>query len=84
MCLAVPGRVETVYEADGVRMGKLTFGGVVKDVCLAYLPEVAVGEYAVVHAGFAIGKIDAATAAETLRAFADMGVPADERGEASG
>lgn len=84
MCLAVPGRVLSVFDADGVRMGKLNFGGVVKDVCLVYLPEVDVGDYAVVHAGFAISKVDEATAAETLRNFADMGVPTDDLGEGAG
>lgn len=84
MCLAVPGRVQTVYDADGVRMGKLNFGGVVKDVCLAYLPEVKVGDYAVVHVGFAIGQVDEASALETLRTFAAMGVLADELGEETG
>jgi hydrogenase expression/formation protein HypC len=69
MCLAVPGRVESVYDADGVRMGRVNFGGVVTAVCLAYLPDIAVGDYAIVHVGFAISRIDEATALETLRAF---------------
>jgi hydrogenase expression/formation protein HypC len=81
MCLAVPGRVQSVFDADGVRMGKVNFGGVVKDVCLAYLPDIAVGEYAVVHVGFAISQVDEETALETLRAFAEMGVLADELAE---
>jgi hydrogenase expression/formation protein HypC len=81
MCLAVPGRVQTVYETDGARMGKVSFGGVVKDVCLAYLPDIAVGDYAVVHVGFAISKVDEATALETLRVFRTVGVAADEFGE---
>ena len=84
MCLAVPGRVQAVFEADGVRMGTLNFGGVRKDVCLAYLPDVGVGDYALVHAGFAISRVDEATAAETLRVFAEMGLPADELGEGTG
>jgi hydrogenase expression/formation protein HypC len=84
MCLAVPGRVQTVFDADGVRMGKVNFGGVVKEVCLAYLPEADVGDYALVHAGFAISKVDEATAAETLRTFAEMGVLADDLGEGAG
>jgi hydrogenase expression/formation protein HypC len=74
MCLAVPGRVESVYDADGARMGKVNFGGVVKEVCLAYLPDVAVGDYAIVHAGFGISRIDEATALETLRTFASLGL----------
>lgn len=63
----MPGRVTAVYDADDLRMGKLDFGGVVKEVCLAYLPDLAVGEYAVVHAGFAISRLDEAAALQTLR-----------------
>ena len=80
MCLAVPGRVQTVYEADGARMGKVNFGGVVKDVCFAYLPDIDVGDYAIVHVGFAISKIDEATALETLRTFESLGILAEEFG----
>jgi hydrogenase expression/formation protein HypC len=72
VCLAIPGRVTAVYDVDGLRMGKVDFGGVTKDVCLAYLPELAVGEYAVVHAGFAISKLNEAAALETLRNFAEL------------
>jgi hydrogenase expression/formation protein HypC len=82
MCLAVPGRVESVYDADGARMGRVSFDGVVKDVCLAYLPDIAVGDYAIVHVGFAISKIDEATALETLRTFESLGLLEEEFGEA--
>ena len=51
MCLAVPGKVVEIREEDGTRMGKVDFGGVIKDVCLAYLPDVQVGEYTIVHVG---------------------------------
>ncbi len=84
MCLAVPGRVQAVFDADGVRMGKLNFDGVVKDVCLAYLPDLGVGEYAIVHAGFAISRVDEATAADTLRAFAELGMLAEALGGDAG
>ena len=77
MCLAIPGRVTAVFDADGLRMGKIDFGGVVKDVCLAYLPDLVLGEYVVVHAGFAISKLDEAAALETLRNFADLEPPAE-------
>ena len=73
MCLAVPGRVESIHEDRGLRMGRVNFGGVVKEVCLAYLPELAVGDYAIVHVGFAISRIDEATAQETLRSLEEMG-----------
>jgi len=74
MCLGVPGRVEDVWEADGTRMATVDFGGVRKEVCLAYLPDIAVGDYTIVHVGFAISKIDEASALATLRTFADLGL----------
>jgi len=78
MCLAVPGRVETIYEENGARMGKVNFGGVVKDVCLAYLPEIEVGDYTIVHVGFALSQIDEASAQETLRTFEELGLLEEE------
>ena len=74
MCLAVPGFVESIREESGTRMGRVNFGGVVKDVCLAYLPEIAVGDYTIVHVGFAISKIDEASALATLQTFEDLGL----------
>ncbi len=59
MCLGVPGKVISIEENPlGITMGKVSFGGIVKDVCLAYVPDVKVGDYVVVHVGFAISKID--------------------------
>jgi hydrogenase expression/formation protein HypC len=75
VCLAIPGRVTALYDADGLLMGKVDFGGVVKDVCLTYLPDITVGEYAIVHAGFAISRLDEAAALETLRTFAALDPP---------
>jgi hydrogenase expression/formation protein HypC len=77
MCLAVPGQVESIRDDNGTRMGRVNFGGVVKDVCLAYLPEIAVGDYTIVHVGFAISKIDEASARETLRTFEELGILAE-------
>jgi hydrogenase expression/formation protein HypC len=74
MCLAVPGQVESIHDENGMRMGRVNFGGVVKEICLAYLPEIAVGDYAIVHVGFAISRIDEASARETLRTFAELGL----------
>jgi hydrogenase expression/formation protein HypC len=74
MCLAVPGQVESIHEEHGTRMGRVNFGGVVKEICLAYLPDIAVGDYTIVHVGFAISKIDEASALATLRTFADLGL----------
>jgi hydrogenase expression/formation protein HypC len=59
MCLGVPGKVISIEENPlGITMGKVSFGGIVKDVCLAYVPDVQVGDYVIVHVGFAISKID--------------------------
>jgi hydrogenase expression/formation protein HypC len=59
-------------------MGKVNFGGLVKEVCLAYLPEAIVGDYTIVHVGFAISRIDEASAQETLRIFASLGLLEEE------
>jgi hydrogenase expression/formation protein HypC len=81
MCLAVPGLVETIRDEYGTRMGRVNFGGVVKDVCLAYLPDIAVGDYAIVHVGFAISKIDEASALATLKTFEELGLLEEELAE---
>ena len=78
MCLAVPGKVLEIEERDQTRMAKVDFGGVVKDVCLAYLPDIQVGDYTIVHVGFAIQKLDEASALETLRLFASLGLMEEE------
>lgn len=81
MCLAVPGKVESIHDDHGTRMGRVNFGGVVKDVCLAYLPDIAVGDYTIVHVGFALSRIDEDSARETLRTFADLGLLEEELAE---
>ena len=82
MCLAVPGQIKEIYEAMGTRMARVSFGGIVKEVCLAYLPEIAVGDYTIVHVGFAITKVDEASANQTLATFREMGLLEEEFGEA--
>ena len=64
MCLGVPGKVLEVFERDDLPMGKIEFGGIVKEACLAYTPEVAVGDYVLVHVGFALSRIDEEEAQE--------------------
>ncbi|AQA15793.1 HypC/HybG/HupF family hydrogenase formation chaperone [Streptomyces samsunensis] len=81
MCLAVPGRVVGIEERDGTPMARVDFGGVVKDVCLAYLPEIEVGEYAIVHVGFAIQRLDEESALATLRLFERIGALDEEFGD---
>ncbi len=78
MCLAVPGLVQRIFEESGVQMGKVNFGGVVKEICLEYLPDIQVGEYVIVHVGFAISKIDEVAAQASLRTFAELGLLAAE------
>jgi len=82
MCLGIPGQVKEIYEANGVRMGTVNFAGITKEVCLAYVPEIAVGDYTIVHVGFAITQLDEASAQESLRLFAEMGVLEEELREA--
>ncbi len=80
MCLAVPGRVQEIYESRGLRTGRMDFGGVVKEVCLAYVPEVEVGDYAIVHVGVAISKLDEESALETIRLLEETGILHEEFG----
>ncbi len=78
MCLGIPGQVKEIYEVGGVRMGVVDFAGITKEICLAYVPEIEVGDYTIVHVGFAITQLDEASAQETLRLFAEMGALAEE------
>ena len=78
MCLGVPGRIEEVWEADGTRMANVDFGGVRKEVCLAYLPDIQVGDYTIVHVGFALTKLDEASAKETLELMRSVGLLDEE------
>ncbi len=73
MCLGIPGKVIEVRDDGGILMGKVDFGGVRKEACLAYEPTVEVGDYVIVHVGFAISKVDAAEAVRTLEMLATMG-----------
>lgn len=84
MCLAVPGKILEIEERDDTRMAKVDFGGVVKDVCLAYLPDIGVGDYTIVHVGFAIQKLDEGSALETLALFESIGALEEEFGDAWG
>ena len=78
MCLGVPGEVKAV--ADGnLRMGRVAFGGILKEVCLAYVPEAEVGDFVVVHAGFAISRIDREAAERVFSMLDGLG---EEGGDA--
>ena len=72
MCLAVPGRLTELYARDGMRMGKVDFDGVVRDVCLECLGEASPGDYVLVHVGFALTRIDEAEAARVFALLDDL------------
>ena len=81
MCLAVPGRVVDIRVEDDTRMGKVDFGGVIKDVCLAYLPDLQVGEYTIVHVGFALQRLDEESAMQSLELYKSLGALEEEFGD---
>ncbi len=72
MCLGIPGKVTTTYREHDVLMGKVDFGGIFKHVCLEHVPEVQVGEYVIVHVGFALSRIDEAEAEQVFKFLAGM------------
>jgi hydrogenase expression/formation protein HypC len=73
MCLAIPGKlIDVTADPNGVRMGRANFGGIVKQVCLEYTPEVIPGDYVLVHVGFALSKVDEAEAARTYKLLEEM------------
>jgi len=74
MCLAIPGKVIEVFEDQGLRMGRVDFGGSVKKACLAQLPEASVGDYVLVHVGFALSLVDPAEAERTYRLLEELGL----------
>jgi hydrogenase expression/formation protein HypC len=74
MCLGVPGKILEITPSPlGMTMGKVSFGGVAKEVCLAYTPEAVVGDYVIVHAGFALNKLDEQEADEVFALLREMG-----------
>lgn len=66
MCLAIPGKITEIYKANDLLMGKIDFGGVIREACLAYVPEAKVGDYTIIHVGFALNIIDEKEALETI------------------
>lgn len=66
MCLGVPGKIVEIYTFDGLSMGKIDFGGVTREACLAYVPEAKVGDYTIIHVGFALNLVSEEEAQETL------------------
>lgn len=66
MCLGVPGKIVEIYETGGLKMGKIDFGGVAREACLAYVPEAKIGDYTIIHVGFALNLVSESEAMETL------------------
>ncbi|HLE13132.1 MAG TPA: HypC/HybG/HupF family hydrogenase formation chaperone [Anaerolineales bacterium] len=66
MCLGVPGKIIELYETEGLKMGKVDFGGVIREACLAYIPDAQIGDYTIVHVGFALSLLSEAEAEATL------------------
>ncbi len=73
MCLGIPGKVIEVRDEAGLKMGRVDFGGVRKEACLAYVPDVGLGDYVIVHVGFAISRVDEEEALRTLELLSQMG-----------
>jgi hydrogenase expression/formation protein HypC len=78
MCLAIPGRVLETKEQDGLRLGRVQFGGIVRAVRLDFVPEASVGDYVVVHVGFAISCVDVEEAERNYQLLLEMGVLEEE------
>jgi hydrogenase expression/formation protein HypC len=80
MCLGVPGKIVEKYEKGGLLMAKVDFGGVFREACLTYVPEAQVGEYCIIHVGFAISLLSESEARETLDLLKQIGDLAEEIG----
>jgi hydrogenase expression/formation protein HypC len=83
MCLGIPGKLVETFAQDDLPMGRVEFGGIRKEVCLAYTPEAAVGDYVIVHVGFAISRVDEAEAREIFSYLQQIG-EAGAEGEGGG
>lgn len=80
MCLGVPGKIVEIYEANGLKMGKIDFGGVMREACLEYVPDAQIGEYTVIHVGFAISQLSEEEAQETLALLREIANVEEELG----
>ena len=81
MCLGVPGKIVDIYEKDGLQRGKIDFGGgVLRETCLAYVPEAQLGDYTIIHVGFALSVLSEAEAMETLALLTEIANLEDELG----
>lgn len=83
MCLAIPGKIVSVEEANGLRSARIQFGGIVRQASLDFVPEAQVGDYVMVHVGYAISRVDAAEAERTYQLLEEMGTLEEELPEES-
>lgn len=81
MCLGIPGKIIEIYETAGLQMGKVDFGGAIREACLAYVPEAKIGDYTIVHVGFALNVIDEEEAKKTLDLLHEAGLLGEELGD---
>ena len=84
MCLAIPGKIVSVEEANGLRSARIQFGGIVRQASLDFVPEAQVGDYVMVHVGYAISRVDAAEAERTYQLLEEMGALEEELPPESG
>jgi hydrogenase expression/formation protein HypC len=78
MCLAIPGKVTELYETNGMKMAKIDFGGVVKEACMEYLPEIKIGDYTIIHVGFGLSILDEQEALETMELLKQIDAMGEE------
>jgi hydrogenase expression/formation protein HypC len=81
MCLAIPGKIVEIFERDGLKMAKVDYGNIFRETCLEYVPEATVGEYCVVHVGFAISLLDEEDAMESLELLRQISDIEEELGK---
>jgi hydrogenase expression/formation protein HypC len=84
MCLAIPGKILDCQQVNGMRLGRVQFGGIVRSVSLDFVPEAAVNDYVMVHVGFAISRVAAEEADRTYNLLAEMGVLEEELASLNG
>jgi len=73
MCLAIPGKIQETYDRNGLRMAKVQFGGISRESCIEYVPEAKIGDYVLVHVGFALSVVDPEEAQKTFALLEEMG-----------
>lgn len=83
MCLAIPGKVIETYDENGIKMGKINYSGTINIACLEYVPEIEIGQYTLVHAGFALSILDEEEAQKSLDVWKELGDALDKIEESS-